>query len=343
MENNQNITFFNSNQIFNSITNTTQLLFVATGCSMKHYVSNINANNESIEQGYTRIITPENNQQYPLPLHKFQGEKVFIFIDPDMEDIPYLVSMMGLVPTNGLQQHVMQYHGNNMRLFVIKDYIEYNNPVSNNHQLHLQFIFNLVNQCISTGTKMILQDYTGYNTDILYSKVLSQFIGIPKEVMLSQIFFDITQGEGDCMPNFSFDMCNLDAMGHFIQEKYFYLTNHMVQHSPQYIKILKRRLNLLINEISWKYIKLSESPDYEFRFSKVMNYLFHIYNNNNNTFDEDNTDLAYILPRVKNLINNMIQDIVLAQGCDNTIAEHMISILHDRNQFISQMSVMGFE
>ena len=342
MANNQNNTFFNSNQMINSITDTTQLLFVATGCSMKHYVTNINANNESIEQGYTRIVTPENNQQFPLPLHKFQGEKVFISFDPDMEDIPYLVNMMGLVPSD-TNINIRQYHGMNMRLFVIKDYIEYNNPDSNNYQLHLQFIFNLVNRCISTGTKMILQDYTGYNTDILYSKVLTQFIGIPKEVMLSQIFFDITQGEGDCMPIFSFDMCNLNVMGNFIQEKYLYLTNHMVQHSPQYIKILKRRLNLLINEISWKYIKLSESADYEFRFSKVINYLFHIYNNNNDTFDEDNTDLAYILPRVKSLINNMIQDIVLAQGCDNTIAEHLVGILHDRHQFISQMSVLGFE
>jgi hypothetical protein len=298
-----------------------------------------NANPEMVNQGYHRIITPMNNQQFPLPLQKFNGKKVFILIDPDMEKDPKVAMMLGLPEL--VQAPTFSVFGNeNATVFSIKEYIHYNDMSHPNYNEHLQFIFNLISVCLHNNVKLVLQDFTGYNTDILYSKVLSFFHDIPKQIILSRVCFDMTLGDGNCLPEFLQNMLLCDEEMNFIQEKYHHLTHHIMINSLHYNIILKNRLDLLINEISWKYVKLSESNNFNFRFSNKINFLFHVYNIN---FDEDNESLDYILPKVKDLITSMIQDIVLAQGCGNDIANHLINILHDRNQFISTMSVLGFE
>jgi hypothetical protein len=307
---------------------------------MKNYVSQQNAYPDMIEQGYNRIITPTNNQQLPLPLHQFTGKKIFILIDPDMEKDPKVARMLGL-PELVIAPTFSIFGNENATVISIKEYITYNDPSHELYNEHLQFIFNLISVCLQNNVRMVLQDFTGYNTDILYSKVLNFFDDIPKQILLARVYFDMTQGDGDCMPEFSQNMLTCDEDMNFIQEKYMHLTNHNIINSSYYAKVLKCRLDLLINEISWKYVKLSESPDFNFRFSKKINYLFQVYNNEN--FDDDNESLEYILPKVKQLITYMIQDIVLAQGCDNTVSSHLVNILHDRNQFISTMSILGFE
>lgn len=339
--NNNTVTSILSNpaEIYDMIDMSTQLVYCAVGCSMKNYISQQNANPEMVNMGYHRIITPTNNQQFPLPLQKFNGKKIFIFIDPEMENDPHAAKMLGL-PTTVIAPTFSIFSDANNTVFSIKEYIHYNDMTHPYYNDHLQFIFNLISVSLQNNVKLVLQDMTGYNTDILYSKVLSFFHDIPKQIMLSRVYFDMTLGDGNCLPEFSQNMLTCDEEMNFIQEKYIHLTNHNVMNSPHYNMILKNRLALLINEISWKYVKLSESTNFDFRFSNKINYLFHVYNI---IFDEDNESLEYILPKVKELITSMIQDIVLAQGCSNDIASHLINILHDRNQFISTMSVLGFE
>ena len=142
--NNNNVSIFSTpSEIYDTIDMSVQLVYCAVGCSMKNYVTHENINHDMIEQGYHRMITPTNNQQFPLPLHSFNGKKVFILIDPEMENVPHVTNMLGL-PQLGMAPTFSVFGNENTTVFSIKEYIIYNDPSYELYNEHLQFIFNLI-------------------------------------------------------------------------------------------------------------------------------------------------------------------------------------------------------
>lgn len=319
--------FNNMTMIYDILNQPTSVLYCAIGSSMANYMWQENANMELVDTGYKRIITDTNNQQNPIFLRKFFGKKTIFLIDPEQEnDIKFILPLTLATDLPNFRIYTNEQYN----VITIKEYIEYMNPESNNYTADFNFIGMIIQNCLQTNTKMILQDFTGRDTTETYYKYINMF---GKENMINNILFDVTCGNGDCLPEFNETMASIDVNNNFIQEKFRTLTTICMMGSPLFNSILKQRMYIILNEISWVYLQKHKDPNSDLTFPNKVYYLFDIYNINNNNITE----------AVGMLLHNMIYDIVQARGCDKDIADHLVSIITNRSQFINTLSILGFE
>ena len=319
--------FNNMTMIHNILNQPSSVVYCAIGAAMENYMWQENANMELVNTGYKRIITDTNNQQDPIFLRKFFGRKTIILIDPLQEDD--LKFRLPLTLVTNLPNFRI-YTNEQYNVITIKEYIEYMNIESEYHIADFNFIAMIIQSCLQSNTKMILQDFTGRDTTETYYKYINIF---GKEDMLDNILFDVTCGNGDCLPELNETMASIDMNNNFIQEKLRTLTTTSMMGSVLFNTVLKQRLNIILNELSWVYLQKRKDPNSELTFPNKIYYLFDIYNINNNN----------IIEAVGLLINSMIYDIVQARGCEQDIADHLVSIIENRSQFINTLSILGFD
>jgi hypothetical protein len=286
---------------------------------MKYYIRE-ESNLEMKTDGYHLNITTMNDQQDPLFLNKFNGNKVVILIDPLLEDTLKIQEKhnLNIISTS---ENFRYLNGNNYKVFAINQRIEYDNEDD------FHFICNIISEALAVNTKVILQDFTGNSPANLYSRLIPIF---GKDNLFPNVLFDVTYGDGDCLVLFNDNDCHMFD-NHFIQNKFMPLQMVKSINSPFYNKLLKQRSDIILNELSWKYIKLMESPDSDFKFSHTIDYLFSVYNLPTN----------HNIDNIGELLNYMIRDIVVAQDCDHMVAEYIFANIKDRSNFISSFSVIS--
>jgi hypothetical protein len=181
---------------------------MAIGSSMKYYVSDPSL--LSNQKGYTRLLTRQNNQQYPIFLGKMRQSKgcAIILFDHYLEDdlkIPLPLYQTQIVIDQSTNQSIfrkLEYE--QTTVFAFHENYDYND---------IHFMTRLVEKCLSINSKLIVQDFTGRDLAPLYDTLLDIF---GKEEMLPNILFDVTAGNGDCLIEFVDEDCSLYPDGSFV-------------------------------------------------------------------------------------------------------------------------------
>jgi hypothetical protein len=318
------------NHIRNIIINQHPIVYCAVGGSMANYVWPNNMNIESINTGYTRMITDTNNQQDPIFLRKFEEHKLIVIIDPDVEVNPKVSRNIPLQQTlvmNGFRI----YSNANYTVITIKEYLDYHYTDSPHYMEDFHFIGSIIETCMQTNSKMILQDLTGRDITNLYCRYMEYF----GNNILSNILFDATYGTGDCLPEFTEDMASIDMNDNFIQPRFQTLVSLNLSNSNSFHEILKDRIKFIINEVSWQYNNYINGKNHNNMMSDRINYFCTLY-----SIVMNDNDKWHMIGR---LIETMIHDIALSRGCNNEVGSHLFSIINDRSNFIKSFSVLSFD
>ena len=155
-------------------------------------------------------------QQYPPFFRGLPGTKLCFLIDPRLEEKPLCYE----IPDP-------------MAAFIeIREYFDYNEPA-----LH-----GLCAHALSTGTKLIVQAFTG--EDIRYKYPLQRFG--PR--LLDHVLFDFTYSEGGCFVDFSKVRLLLKPDGTFLQPLYSPLAIFQ-HHKEVLLKELEARYTLIYHYI----------------------------------------------------------------------------------------------
>ena len=329
--------FLNSNMqhILDSINPGIGVVYIGIGASMEHYMFPENADKNLVEQGYKQIITPETNQHQPIFLNKFPGRQVIILIDPNMEQNLKFTQGGNLGVVVNLPYFRM-YSNSMYIVFCINGYFEYNDPKAEYFPEDFLFMANIIDTCLRSNVKMVLQDYTGKDTKNVYSKFVD-ILG--SDMMYPNVLFDCTCSNGECFYQFSESSCSLDGNGNFIQEAHIRLdTNTHDRNSNLFYRVFKERVRVVMNELSWKYIQLLKNDDCDFTFPDSINYLFPVYN----IEFEPKQNKNYIVSKVGELIQSMIQDIVNAKGQSEEVSVNLMQSISNRSDFIKGLTALDF-
>lgn len=293
------------------------IVYIGIGSSMKYYVTDPSL--PSNQTGYTRLVTRQNNQQYPMFFDKLGNTKRRIIILFDL----YLEDDLK-IPLSLYQTTVFALHEN----------YDYND---------IHFMTRIIEKCLSNNSKLIVQDFTGRDLAPLYDTLLDIF---GKEEMLPNILFDATAGNGDCFIQFVDEDCSLYPDGSFVNEKYKRLSQvsnqslNQSSNEPSNNSISKRvfvdRIKVITNEISWIYITKCKNPKSDYSFPEKVYYLFNVY-------DIKKPEMENITERFGQLLEQLIRDVTFFQQCTPDVADNIISVLHDRSIFLKYMEMISFE
>jgi hypothetical protein len=330
---------------------TTSILYIGVGSSMGHYAE----------------ITEKNNQQYPCFLKNFGGSHLVVLIDPFMEaDLklfsyfdqlgePLTLVNQTNMKSSGLLSdsikksfpdsvvpYVREFDNPKRKFFVINDsfYPEVNHHMdktqSNKASESISILYQLVSIALGKikPTKIIYQDYTGTDTTNSYSNLFEIF---GRDVVLSNICFDVTQNDGGCFIELNPDMVQLDSQGNFIQEKYENLTKF--RNSPNYLKILRNRIDILAYPTVWNYIKLKENASFEQVFVNRVKILAILYDLDfDPLLSHERLSYQYLC-----IIKTVTRDIVRSRDIDDTYADFLLENLENRTAFSNALSILKFE
>lgn len=328
----------------------TKLVYIAIGSGMGHYTQ----------------ITESNNQQYPCFLDKFDGRKVVILIDPDLESplkvesyFENLNNQLRLVravtnPDEDDEKHsndnrpkpphiFRQFTNSNIDLFAINtsyDYQFYDRTTPYERTKidgDIAKMIDMIFICLGkvNKTKMIVQDYTGRDINHFY---ISMFKFFNKKEILNNVLFDVTQNDGGCFFDIKPSMAQVDSENNFIQERYSKLTQYT--RSPFYDQILKTRIDILNYPISYYYFKLSESPVFGVNNLDRLNLWFAIYEIE---WDSENKNPDYLKTKFLELSRVMIEDIVDSRSCGADVKKYLSDNITNRSVFINTLSILKFD
>ena len=319
---------------------TTSTLYIGVGTSMGHYAE----------------VTEQNNQQYPCVLKNFKGTHLVVLVDPYLEadlkllkyfeqtgdpltfvnqtiwdntkgtELPeFLTSDFKNTFPGSVVPFVREYDNSKGKFFVINDYFYSEvNSYMNQQQTRKA----------SESVSIIYQDYTGNDTTNAY---ISLFEIFGRDTILSNVCFDITQHDGGCSVEFKPNMIQLDSHGNFFQEKYETLTKF--PYSPNYLKILKSRIDVISYPTVWNYIKLKESASFEQVFVNRVKSLATLYGLD---FDPS-TNNERLRGQYLCIINTVIRDIVRSRDIDDHYADFLMANLENRSEFTNGISILKFE
>lgn len=325
--------------IFNKITDpTTKTVFLAIGCSMKYY----------------EFLNESNNQQYPRFLDVLPDNKVIILIDPELEDrlkIQDYFDTVGrplvVVPTVELDNSIIPklriLQNENTTVFAINDKLGFEVTPYMTHDEHVKtdcdvsLILNLISMCLGKveKTKLIIQNYTGYDATKFYMDLLNSF---DKKDIFDNILIDVTQRDGSCIVDNTTINIRLSHDGSIIQEKYLPLVE--IVDTCHYDTFLRSRINDVIYPMAFCYVGLFNSSDFEIFGQDRIKLLSIIYKYD---YDPTNTDVDYILATIKELIRIVLLDIIMSRECDRSLVDHLMEIITDRLRFINTVSILKFE
>jgi hypothetical protein len=291
-----------------------------------------------------------NNQQFPCFLNKLPGNKVVILIDPALESplkTEQLFHEIGdsLVLVNSETKgdiiYFRELQNESVTIFGINDMFnfyhnhynhdeeseEYNRKVDN----AIWNVVNLIEICLGKPrrTKVILQNYTGAQTVRFYNSLLSMF---DKDEMLKHVIFDVTGQDPGCFWEITNEFPILDQDGNFVQSNYMAL--QMMKHTPCFKPNLVRRIDYLVYPVTSNYVILSKDPSFELAgMDRIMDMCI-IYSVE---FNEYNKYRQYLLSKLMELIQIMLDDILNITGSDLSI-DFLLELMFNRNEFINTMA-----
>lgn len=320
------------NNIYNSINCSICTVCIFIGSSMSSY-------NE---------ITDENNQQYPCFLNKMNNKKLIILIDPYLETnlkIEQYFMLKGnplitdKVIYNENKVSVRVLYNNEVIVYALNESINYIKHlwVDKNDQTDTYKIYNIINLCLKSKIKLILQDFTGNDTTYFYKNLFKKY---NRNDLLNHINLDVTQLESGCRINLKPDLIKLDNKGNFIQEKFLELSK--MTESNLYNNILNNRIDMFIYPICYYYSQIIQKI--EFDIDKYQMYkiglIASIYNID---YDEECLDITYINHKLELMIDIILKDIVNCKKIKEQFYDFVKANIHDRKKLYETMKQLKFK
>jgi hypothetical protein len=318
----------------------TKLVYLGIGSAMGSYLTNSN----------NKRISDEKNQQFPPFLKKFEGKKIIILIDPELEEY--------LAVEQYMDEHDFKFEKytiDNVRVlrndeiivYAIKETFNYIIDTSCTPQeiiesrtkvdWNISNLINLIGVCLEkrTNTKIILQDYTGRDTTIFYSRLFNIF---DRTQLINNVMFDVTQKDGGCFIEMNEHQASIDSNGHFIQEKYMELV--AITGSPLFKSILQERIQQVIYPLSYDFVSLKKNPTHEIINKKKLVGFAHSYNIQ---IDEFNNNSDYLIQKYEQIIQKIIEDIVKARSVDSSAIGDLMGVIDNHSTFSSSLMIFNFD
>lgn len=293
-------------------------------------------------------LTEENNQQYPCFLNKISGKKLIILVDPNLEinlkiEDYFILKGNPLICThkifNGEKISVRIFNNNEIIVYALNEpinYIKYE-WIDNHDQPDTYKIYTIIDLCLTKEIKFILQDFSGNDTTYFYTKLLKIY---DRNNLLNYINLDVTQNEGGCRFLLSNDLIKLDNNENFIQEKFMELTK--IKNSKLFDTCLNLRINIFTYPIAYYYSNIIQNIELELDKLQLykIGFIAIIYNIE---FNEESIDLNYIVTKLGKLIDNMLKDIIICKGIDNSYYNFIMTNIHDRQLLYKSMKKLKNE
>jgi hypothetical protein len=267
------------------------IIYLAVGCAMGHY----------------SIINPNNNQQYPLFLHPFTNKKkLFILIDPQLENPLKLESQINLTETNSVD-YLRVLQNENLIIFAIKKLFYFYHYDKNT--LDKIFLNKIISYSIENKIKTFVQDYTGIYIKHTYLEYLEDNSDIKKYVI-----FDVSEDHSGCFVDFSKVSIYYDSEDNFIQPHFLTL----VEIKKLSFDTFKIHLNKRIDWINYRIFRqiriINKEIDEDIKntidVENILKNLKNIY---------DNITLEITINNLENTINYVVSDIIIALKLDETL------------------------
>lgn len=199
-------------------------------------------------------INPRTNQQIPLFLDKYNGQKkVIILIDPGLENplksestVPMELFFMS---ENG-KFRILRTNDDSTLIFAISKHFyweeERHCPQEDIQIIPtcVNFLIKLIEYTMQHDCKLIGQDFSGRDIRNAYNSLTNIF---DKDQYHKKVLFDITYGDGGCFVDFSKTPIIYDQEGNFLQIKNKKLSE-LRRILPVYFK---KTVDSRINHILW--------------------------------------------------------------------------------------------
>lgn len=282
------------------------VVYIGIGCGMGYYDS----------------VNESNNQQCPCFLNKFQNKLLMLF-DPELEKPLKTESVLyGLLAVYEQDYRILKNLHTTVYAFNESLYYELEHVREQpKAESDIPGLYNIISICISNRTKLIIQDYTGRDTQRFYISLFNVFY---KTDLLSYIFFDVTEKDCGCRIELKPTQAPLfDNI--FIQDKYIKLVD-MINCDSQ----IKMRINKLKYPLAWCYIKYSENPDFTMFGYNDIEFMCLVYDIDYNK----NQDRMYTIDTLYTLIKSMLEDILMVKKGTSELCTYLLTeAIYDRNVF----------
>lgn len=330
------------NYISNYINQVNHIYF-AVGCGMQQYTFS-----DESKSNYEFDITEKNNQQYPCFLNNFNGKKMVILIDPELEfeqvkdnNLPkerdlviqqYFDRIEQPLKIIMKTQNLRILENNEVIVIATKSKFYYEETIYMSKDDIINFRetidnFNkMIDYCIHGRTKLIVQDYSGKDLTSIYIK----YFDIYGSQILNNVMFDVSQNNGGCFIELKPSHAKVNSNNNFIQEKYLKLVDCVK--SDIYKDMHNSRLSNLNYPLSWIIFNLQKDKKYsEYNFENYKE-LFIIYECKN---DPNNK-----LESLQCLIKNILDDILKSRSINLSYTNTILSKINNRTEFNKEISLL---
>jgi hypothetical protein len=225
-------TYFN--EIFSQIQGINpKNIYIGIGCSLGHYTKDSIQTNQQYPNYFDNIISHE-------------SKKVVILIDPLLEKPLKLEEFVDLDLVLE-DKNFRILNNSNLVVFAINDYFYFKESSDNQNCSH--FLMNIINYVLSRNARLFVEDFSG--TSI--SEFFDNYEEIFGEDFSKKVLFDITQGEGNCFPDFTKYKLYFDDSNNLVQLKRLKVCEIKKYNSEYFKKKCLERLETITNDFERQY------------------------------------------------------------------------------------------
>ena len=224
-----------------------ELIYFAVGSALGYY-NNV-------------IIKPNEHQQYPSILSKYnEQKKVIILMDGGLETplkMQEVVQLLLIEETGIFRMFVNDT--NDLIVFAIKHNYYFQDSPDESISFHedFGFLMNLVTYVLSNDKKLIVQNYAGAFIEDSYANFFQYF---PKEELISKVIFDVSNSQAVCSIDFDKYPIIYDDEDNFVQirfEKlveqkkinYEYFKANVIKRIDDINSVLSRKLRVIRGQL----------------------------------------------------------------------------------------------
>ena len=301
------------------------IIYFSIGCSMSNYYYDDEIDNEEKKNNNKMLITEKNNQQYPEFLNNYK-KKLIVLIDPELEKDLQIIKYYNMIYKSldiitGENLKFTVYSNDEDVVITAREYFIFKE--------NIKYLYDIIAHCISSRTKLVVQDFTGNYLSEHYENILNIF---DKNDVFKNILFDVTYNNGGCyveLPN----KLLIDDNNDFVQPKYMLL--HKINDDKLRNLQKKIRLDYINYPLIYTYMNFEKTKSYERDYKTIFdNYkvYFMIYG-----IDIDFNKISnyeYGSVHILLLINNVIDDAIKTAKYNISVSDvDSVIINKDINKF----------
>ena len=274
---------------------------------------------------YTEV-NESNNQQCPCFLNKFNNKLIILFDSYLEKPLKTESVLYDLVTVHDQDYRILK--NSNVTIYAINEYLNYELEHADKQnktkaENDIPALLNIISLCLSNKIKLIIQDYSGNDTQNFYMSLFGMF---DRDELLNNIFFDVTEKDSGCRVTLEPTQA-LIVDNKFIQNKYLKLVD---MNDPS--NYIKTRGDKLKYPLAWCYVQYYENPSFKMFGYNDIKFLCMVYEIDYS--EKQKEDRIYILGKLYELIKNMIEDIVIVKNGTFELCKFLLTeAIYNRNQF----------